>query len=120
MSNTSDMDTDSITPTPRSTPVLLCRCEEVASEEIAVALGAGAATLDDVKRRTRAGMGVCQGIFCMPAVAALVAEATGATIERVAPMTPRPPVRTIALEALAAFGGVDEPDTTVDGDEEES
>jgi hypothetical protein len=46
-------------------------------------------------------MGVCQGVFCMPVIAALVAQATGGRIDEVAPMTARPPVRPVALEALA-------------------
>jgi NAD(P)H-nitrite reductase large subunit len=85
-----------------------CRCEEVLNEEIATALAAGAQTIDDVKRRTRAGMGTCQGIYCMPAIAVLVATATGAPIATIAPMTARPPVRPIPLAALADFGASDE------------
>ena len=34
----------------------------------------GARTIDGVKRRTRAGMGRCQGGFCMPRVAAILSE----------------------------------------------
>ena len=82
---------------------LICRCEEIRSEEIAVALALGARTVNDVKRRTRAGMGTCQGIFCVPVIAALVAQATGVSIDRVAPMTARPPVRSLPLDALAAM-----------------
>lgn len=81
----------------------ICRCEEVGAAEIAAALQHGALTVDDVKRRTRAGMGACQGIFCIPAVAAMVAEGTGVPINELAPMTARPPVRPIPLEALAAL-----------------
>jgi NAD(P)H-nitrite reductase large subunit len=81
--------------------VVVCRCEEVLREEVAAAIAAGAATLNDVKRYTRAGMGLCQGIFCMPAVAVLLAQQIGAAIEGVAPMTARAPVRPIRLEALA-------------------
>jgi NAD(P)H-nitrite reductase large subunit len=80
---------------------MVCRCEEILDGEIAAALASGARTVDDVKRRTRAGMGVCQGVFCMPVIAALVAQATGERIEETAPMMARPPVRPIALEALA-------------------
>lgn len=87
-----------------SSVTLLCRCEEVGSDEIVAALAAGATTLNDVKRRTRAGMGACQGVYCLPAIAGMVAEATGIPIERVEPMTARPPVRPIPLEALAGFG----------------
>ncbi len=82
---------------------LICRCEEVEAAEVAAVLQHGALTVDDVKRRTRAGMGACQGIFCIPAVAAMVAEGTGTPINELAPMNARPPVRPIPLEALAAL-----------------
>jgi NAD(P)H-nitrite reductase large subunit len=86
---------------PESGATLACRCEEILGTEVAGAIAAGARTVDDVKRRTRAGMGACQGIFCVPVVAAMVAQATGTTVDRVAPMTTRPPVRAIPLEVLA-------------------
>ena len=92
--------------------VVVCRCEEIASAVIADAIAAGARTVDDVKRRTRAGMGLCQGIFCMPFIAATVAEATGTPIEQIVPMTARPPVRPIPLEALADLS---ESDPNVEG-----
>jgi NAD(P)H-nitrite reductase large subunit len=87
---------------PRSGAYVACRCEDVSLTEVILALRNGACTLNDVKRRTRAGMGPCQGIYCMPAVAALVAEATGVPISQVEPMTLRPPVRMVALELFAA------------------
>lgn len=89
--------------------LLACRCEEILLEEIVAAVIAGARSVDDVKRRTRAGMGICQGIYCSPTIAAIVAEATGSSIGRIAPMTARPPTRMVALEALAAM----EPDGTL-------
>ncbi len=78
-----------------------CRCEEILLEEIVASIAAGARSVDDVKRRTRAGMGTCQGIFCVPVIAAMVAQATGVPIDRIAPMTARPPVRPLPLERLA-------------------
>jgi NAD(P)H-nitrite reductase large subunit len=89
-----------------------CRCEEILLEEIVAAIAAGAQTVDDVKRRTRAGMGVCQGIFCVPVIAAMAAQAMGTPINRVAGMTIRPPVRPLALEELATLNGINS-----DGDE---
>jgi NAD(P)H-nitrite reductase large subunit len=80
---------------------LTCRCEEILLEEIVTAIASGARTVDDVKRRTRAGMGTCQGIFCVPVIAAMVAQATGVPMDRVAPMTARPPIRPLSLESLA-------------------
>ena len=58
---------------------LICRCEVVTEAEIRAAIRrpVGARTIDGVKRRTRAGMGRCQGGFCMPRVAAIISEETG-------------------------------------------
>ena len=55
---------------------LICRCEVVTEAEIrsAIRRPVGARSIDGVKRRTRAGMGRCQGGFCMPRVAAILAE----------------------------------------------
>jgi hypothetical protein len=85
---------------------LTCRCEEILLEEIVAAFAAGAQTVDDVKRRTRAGMGACQGIFCVPVIAAMAAQATRVPIDRVAGMTMRPPVRPLTLQALAILNGL--------------
>lgn len=45
---------------------VICRCETVTEGEIldAIRRPGGATTIDGVKRRTRAGMGRCQGGFC--------------------------------------------------------
>ena len=47
---------------------VVCRCEGVTEGEIRAAIRArvGARTLDGIKRRTRSGMGRCQGGFCTP------------------------------------------------------
>ena len=47
---------------------VICRCETITEGEIVEAIRRGATTLDGVKRRTRAGMGRCQGGFCTPRV----------------------------------------------------
>lgn len=58
---------------------IICRCERVSEGEIVDAVRGlcGARTLDGVKRRTRAGMGRCQGGFCSPRVAAILARELG-------------------------------------------
>ena len=58
---------------------IVCRCETVTEAEIRAAIRrpVGARTLDGVKRRTRAGMGRCQGGFCSPRVLAILAEELG-------------------------------------------
>ena len=55
---------------------VVCRCEEVTEAEIreAIRRPVGAKNIDGVKRRTRAGMGRCQGGFCSPRVLEILAE----------------------------------------------
>lgn len=64
---------------------IVCRCETVTEGEIADALTRTlpAATLDGVKRRTRAGMGRCQAGFCSPKTIVMIAEQLGISIEDV-------------------------------------
>lgn len=64
---------------------IICRCETVTEAEIRAAIRrpVGARTVDAVKRRTRAGMGRCQGGFCLPRVAAIIAEETGLTLQEI-------------------------------------
>ena len=55
---------------------MVCRCEVVTEAEIRAAIHrpVGATSIDGVKRRTRAGMGRCQGGFCSPRVAEILSE----------------------------------------------
>ena len=55
---------------------VVCECEQVtAGELLAVARQLPAPTLSDIRRRTRMGMGTCQGAFCGYRTALLLAEA---------------------------------------------
>ncbi len=58
---------------------IVCRCETVTEAEVRAAIRepVGARSIDGVKRRTRAGMGRCQGGFCMPRVGEILAEELG-------------------------------------------
>lgn len=64
---------------------LVCRCEVVTEAEIrqAIRRPVGATTIDGVKRRTRSGMGRCQGGFCSPRVAEILAEELGVPVTQV-------------------------------------
>ncbi|MBR0462954.1 MAG: FAD-dependent oxidoreductase [Clostridia bacterium] len=57
---------------------VICRCETITEGEIVEAIRRGARTVDGVKRRTRAGMGRCQGGFCMPRVMEILSRELGA------------------------------------------
>ena len=56
---------------------IVCRCRGVSEGAVREAIRRGAVTVDGVKRRTGAGMGRCQGGFCLERVLALLAEERG-------------------------------------------
>ena len=100
----------------------VCQCEEVTAREIlevrpprylgakpdrrntrelSTLLGNGPPNPDQVKRLTRAGMGLCQGRRCRDQVAALLALAGGLPLGAVPLASHRAPVRPIALRLAA-------------------
>lgn len=64
---------------------IICRCESVTEGEILEAIHrpVGATTLDGVKRRTRGGMGRCQGGFCSPKITRILAQELGVEMEEI-------------------------------------
>ena len=82
--------------------VIICRCQEVTESEILEAIEDGATTVDGVKRRTRACMGLCQGKTCGRLVQNIVSKNTGANPADVLPQKSRMPARPIKL---GSFGG---------------
>jgi NADPH-dependent 2,4-dienoyl-CoA reductase/sulfur reductase-like enzyme len=82
---------------------LLCPEEGVRAADVDRAISLGARSFNDIKRRTRCGMGECQARICGPLVSAYVARQTGVSVESVGLMTARPPIRPIPLIAVAAF-----------------
>lgn len=83
--------------------LLVCRCEEISDEEIREAIRQGARTITGIKRRTRAGMGPCQGKTCQTLVARILAVETGMKPEDIDLGTDRPPVKPVSFGVL---GGV--------------
>lgn len=83
----------------------VCRCEEIDRAAIEHAIAEGAATINDVKRRTRAGMGICQGIFCTRTIAEMIHQQAGVPLEELESMTERAPARLLPVSRLA---GLDE------------
>lgn len=64
---------------------IICRCEQITEGEIVQALhnNPPACSVDGIKRRTRAGMGRCQGGFCMSRVAEIISRELNIPIEQV-------------------------------------
>ena len=90
--------------------LVVCRCESVNLGRIQVAINrSGAQTVNQIKKLTRAGMGLCQGRTCAKTIESILA-AEGQTPLGTEPYQARPPVRAVAVDALA-FGAdqFDEP-----------
>ena len=83
---------------------IVCRCEEVTLGAVEAALGDGVPTIGEVKRRTRLGMGRCQGRYCAPVLASLLAERQGRPVDELAFFAPRVPAKPIAIGDLVRLG----------------
>jgi D-hydroxyproline dehydrogenase subunit alpha len=80
---------------------ILCRCEEVSLGQIDAALAEGCPSIGELKRTTRAGMGACQGRYCGPILAAMMAERLGRLPEEELRFAPRTPVKPVDVADLA-------------------
>jgi NADPH-dependent 2,4-dienoyl-CoA reductase/sulfur reductase-like enzyme len=88
---------------------VICRCEEITAGDIRQSAHATAAQdVNRLKAMCRVGMGRCQGRMCGPAAAALLADCTHQSIEKVgrlrgqAPIKPIPFVQSPALKNMSS------------------
>lgn len=79
----------------------LCRCEGVSFGRIRAEIAAGWRTPGAIKRRTRCGMGRCQGRYCAATLARLLEETTGRARGPEESFAPRNPVKPFPVIALA-------------------
>jgi D-hydroxyproline dehydrogenase subunit alpha len=78
---------------------MVCRCEEVTLGAVEAALAEDCPSIGEVKRRTRLGMGACQGRYCAPVLAAMLARA-GRPLDAHAFFAPRAPAKPMAIRDL--------------------
>lgn len=62
---------------------IVCRCEKVTEAEVIDAIKNGAATVDGIKFRTRAGMGRCQGGYCLLKVMRIISRELKIPFEKI-------------------------------------
>jgi hypothetical protein len=87
------------------TKALACRCEDVTLQELDLAIERGYRDIESLKRYTGFATGWCQGKWCLSLCARRLVEAGGSAA---LPITPRPPVHPIALQALAGLAVIAE------------
>lgn len=81
---------------------LICRCEELTVGDVRQGLDEAPGHVGNLKRATRIGMGRCQGRYCGPIAARMVAETTGKPIEDLSFFAPRVPIKPVAISAILA------------------
>jgi len=82
---------------------VLCRCEEVTASQIDQAVAAGVTTLNGLKRRTRCGMGFCQGRICSQVVGRYLEGRYGVAPDEAGVFNARVPLKPVPLGALATI-----------------
>ncbi|MDR1082482.1 MAG: (2Fe-2S)-binding protein [Coriobacteriales bacterium] len=92
--------TDSFAPQAED-DMLVCRCEEVTQGDIRTAVHAGLRTFGEIKRYSRAGMGLCQGQTCQRLVRAVVAAQLKVPAGEIGRVAGRAPVRPVVMKELA-------------------
>jgi hypothetical protein len=85
-------------------PNYLARPPAIANRSLGTLLGDGPANPDQIKRLTRAGMGVCQGRRCRDSVAMMLAIEADKPFGTIPLATHRAPVRPLPLKLLADWG----------------
>ena len=81
--------------------MIVCRCEEISVGEIVEAISQGARDVTGIKRRTRAGMGLCQGRTCELLVQQILRAELGNELD-FGVSTPRIPQRPVKLDTLGS------------------
>ncbi|MEW6622540.1 MAG: (2Fe-2S)-binding protein [Bacillota bacterium] len=84
--------------------IIVCRCEEVTSGEIKEAIKNGLLSPGEIRKFTRAGMGLCQGRTCRSLLMRIIKEQTrGQAGKDLKPdnIKSRPPVQPVSLSDLA-------------------
>jgi len=81
---------------------VICRCEEVSFGEVEAALSEGLQDLGAIKRRTRIGMGRCQGRYCAPVLDAMLAVRFDRPRNEFSGVAPRPPAKPVLIGDLVS------------------
>lgn len=88
-------------PRERCGDTVICRCEEVTFAQLEAALDEGLSTPGAIKRRTRIGMGRCQGRYCAPVLDEIVCERFGRSRDEMSGFAPRVPVKPVTIAELS-------------------
>jgi len=86
--------------------LIICRCEEITKQQVVDAINEGNTSVSGIRKRTRAGMGFCQGKSCSRQIRQLIVEYGSILEQQLEPARVRPPVRPIPVKTV--IKGADE------------
>ncbi|MEO1453019.1 MAG: FAD-dependent oxidoreductase [Pseudomonadota bacterium] len=89
-------------PAGRAEETTLCRCEEISMADVFAGYEKNPGHVGTLKRGTRVGMGRCQGRYCGPVAARLVAARSGAPIDDRSFFAPRVPLKPVSIASILA------------------
>lgn len=81
---------------------VICRCENVCLGDMEELIDAGIQSIGALKRRTRLGMGPCQGRYCASVAADLLAKRSGRPIDEFSLFAPRSPLKPIRIADIVS------------------
>ena len=82
---------------------IVCRCEEITFGQIEAALVDGRPSIGELKRATRAGMGLCQGRYCGAILSQVLAKRQGRNLDEDVRFAPRMPIKPVAIADIARW-----------------
>lgn len=83
-----------------SRKMIVCRCEDLTSEDIEAKIKEGYQTFDELKRVLRCGAGMCQGRTCRDIIIKLLAQHLKMKVDDLLHPTIRPPIKPIPLKSF--------------------
>ena len=94
---------------------IICRCENVRLRDVKASISAGDISIGAVKRRTRLGMGACQGRYCASVVAGVLAGHNGESVNEYSFFAPRVPFKPTPISCIVAMSSDDRDENHRDG-----
>ena len=91
-----------------SRDALVCPCMDVTVDEVLDLIASGVTHIEELKRRTTCGMGLCQGVPCWDYLAAVIADATGQSLSAIGHPTYRPPRSALTIGQAAGMADITE------------
>jgi NAD(P)H-nitrite reductase large subunit len=83
--------------------LIICRCEEITKGEIRRAVFDGMQTITEVKRYSRAGMGLCQGQTCSQIIQRIIAAELGVSPTDAGTVASQIPVRPVEAKIFGQW-----------------